>query len=279
MNMWTRMIMMIAWIALASLPAAFGEPVDVPHGIDHAPWERLLVKYVDQRGLVDYAGWKKSAPDLKALRDYTAQFAGGQTTAAPGWAEGREKTASLINAYNALTIQWILDNYPTPSIRSTRNPFGAKRHQVGGRAASLDEIEHDTLRPLAGYRVHAVLVCAARSCPPLHRHAFDADALEQQLDEAMRVWLAREDLNRFLPEEKRVELSAIFRWFREDFEKAGGLEKILPKYAPPQHAEFVKQGGYRIGYLPYDWGLNAQCETGEGYGGVRRLWDRLRNIF
>lgn len=59
-------------------------------------------------------------------------------------------------------------------------------------------IEHKTLRPLAGYRVHATLVCAARSCPPLSRDAFREDILDKQLEEAMRRWLARADLNKTL---------------------------------------------------------------------------------
>src|SRR5437879_2429003 len=135
----------LACVLCVSVSAA---QVDVPHGINHETYDRLLKKYVNGRGLVDYAVWKASAEDFQALHDYTGQIAPRGT-----YAEGNEKAASLINAYNALTIQWILDNYPTKSIKSTNNPWGAKRHNVGGRVVSLDEIEHDTLRPLVGYRI------------------------------------------------------------------------------------------------------------------------------
>jgi hypothetical protein len=223
-------------------------PVEVPRGIEHDPYDRLLQKYVNDRGLVNYKAWKESADDRKALRDYTAQFA----PAGP-FAEGDEKVASLINAYNALTIEWVLDNYPTRSIKSTKNPWGAKRHRVGGRLVSLDEIEHDTLRPLAGYRIHAVLVCAAKSCPPLRAAAYRAENLGEQLDEAMRRWLGREDLNAFMPQQNRAELSKIFSWYGGDFEKtAGGLKAVLAKYAPAECADC------KISYRSYDWNLNEQ---------------------
>jgi hypothetical protein len=109
---------------------------------------------------------------------------------------------------------------------------------------------------LIGYRAHAVLVCAARSCPPLQRAAYASDKFEAQDDEAFRVWLARKDLNKFLPDEKKLEISSIFKWFKQDFEKADGIPQIRGRYAPPSVREFAASGKYDIKYLPYNWGLN-----------------------
>jgi hypothetical protein len=241
-----RTLRLLATAVLCATTAR-AAPVDVPRGVDHTPYDVLLRKYVNDRGLVNYAAWKNSADDLKAFHEYTAQFAPAGPVA-----EGNEKVASLVNAYNALTIQWILDNYPVKSIKNTKEPWGAKRHQVGGRLVSLDEIEHDTLRPLVGYRIHATLVCAARSCPPLRAGAYTADKLDEQLDDVMRRWLAREDLNKFDPKAGRAELSKIFSWYGGDFKKAeGGLPAVLEKFAP------VK-GDYKISYKSYNWELNAQ---------------------
>ena|ERR1043166_737362 len=247
MSTLTRLLILVAVLCAA----ADAGQVDVPRGVNHEAYDRLLKKYVNDRGLVNYSGWKKSDEDLKALRDYLAQF----DKPAP-FADGNEKAASLINAYNALTIQWILDNYPTKSIKATSNPWGAKRWRVGGRVVSLDEIEHDTLRPLLGYRVHAGLVCAAKSCPPLRNAAYEPDQprsergkLEAQLDERMMVWLARDDLNRFVPDKDRVELSKIFDWYGKDF---GDLRAVLAKYAPDW------KGKFDIEFQRYDWELNEQ---------------------
>src|SRR5229473_1597018 len=147
-----------------------GENVDVRSGISHDEYDRLLKKYV-----------KQFADKI----DNSAQ--------------GNEKAASLANAYNAFVLRWILSNYPTESIWQLKDSFSAKRNEMSGRKVALDDIEHGTLRPLIGYRAHAVLVCAARSCPPLQRFAYSSDKFEEQDDRAYRSWLSREDLNRFSP--------------------------------------------------------------------------------
>jgi len=211
--------------------------------------------------------------DLLALDDYLKQFAQKPQTTATG----NDAAASLINLYNATTIRWILANYPIESIMGLKDSFGAKSHNIGGRKASLDDIEHGTLRPLLGYRAHAVLVCAARSCPPLQRFAYTVPQLDEQIDTAYRSWLAREDLNRFLPSQKKVELSSIFNWFKEDFDKAAGVQKILVKYAPQQYQDFLAGGNYQISYLPYNWGLNDQGDHGKSYSGNQMIWDLTIN--
>src|SRR2546426_8451482 len=193
--------------AAAGTKGQTGENVDVPSGISHDQFDRLLKKYVNEQGLVDYGSWKQSAADLSALDDYLKQFAAKIDNPA----QGNEKAASLVNAYNALVLRWILSSYPTESIWQLKDSFSGKRHEIGGRKVSLDDIEHGTVRPLIGYRAHAVLVCAARSCPPLQRFAYTAGKFEDQDDEAFRAWLGSEDMNKFLPVEKKVEISSIFK--------------------------------------------------------------------
>jgi hypothetical protein len=270
-------------VGALALPAAVGcagaaekEPlrrVQVRAGIDHSEWSRLLAKYVDERGLVDYARWKTTPADLEALRAYLARIAAPPKPAA----SGNDLAASLINAYNALTIGWVLENFPIESIRSTDDPFGKRRHRVGGEVVSLDDIEHGTVRPLVGYRVHAALVCAARSCPPLRRSAFEAARLEEQLDSAMRTWLARDDLNRVRPVENRIQVSSIFRWFAEDFEKVGGVRAVLQRDPTPEVARRLADPRLEIRYLPYEWGLNDRAGRGARYGRIRLFRDELRN--
>jgi hypothetical protein len=246
--------------------------VQMTAGIDHLEWSRLLAKYVDERGLVDYARWKATSSDLAALHVYLARLAAPAQPAATG----HDLAASLINAYNAATIGWVLGNFPIESIRSTDDPFGERRHRVGGELVSLDDIEHGTLRPLVGYRVHATLVCAALSCPPLRHEAYEGARLDEQLDSAMRTWLARGDLNRLRPVENRLEVSPIFRWFAGDFEKVGGVPAVLQRYSPPEIARQLADP-LEIRYRGYDWGLNDRGGRGARYGRIRRFWDELRN--
>ncbi len=257
---------------LARLAVAFeGEAVSVPANVSHEAWDGLVKKYVNERGLVAYAAWKENKADLDALDAYLRQFAAKPETPA----SGNDEAASLINLYNATTVRWILTNYPADSIMGLSDSFGAKRHEIGGRKASLNDIEHGSARPLLGYRAHAALVCAARSCPPLQRFAYTADKVESQIDTAYRAWLAREDLNHFVPEEKKAEISSIFNWFKEDFAKAGGVKTILPKYAPQRYQNFLAGGDYEISYLTYNWGLNDQGAQGKSYSRLRLYWDQI----
>jgi len=248
-----------------------GENVEVRSGINHGDYDRLLKKYVNERGLVNYSGWKQNQADIQALDDYLKQFA----SKIDNPAQGNEKAASLVNAYNAFMLQWILTNYPTESVWSLKDSFTAKRINIGGRTVSFNDIENGALRPLLGYRAHSVLVCAARSCPPLQRSAYSAQKFDEQDNHAFHTWLGREDLNRFLPGEKRAELSSIFKWFKGDFDKAGGVPKILDRYAPEPVRAFAASGKYGIKYISYNWGLNDQGPHGRSYGKANLIFDNI----
>ncbi len=247
--------------------------VEVPSGIDHGKFDALLKKYVDAQGLVNYTAWKGNADDMAALSAYLKQFA----PKAEKPAAGNEKSAALVNAYNASVLHWILENYPTESIWETKDAFTAKRFPIGGQQVALNDIENGTLRPAIGVKAHSVLVCAARSCPPLQRNAYTAGDFEAQDTKAYHIWLGREDLNKFEPEKKKAEVSSIFKFYKEDFEKAGGVKKVLGQYAPEKDKAFLTGGDYEVSYLSYNWGLNDQGEHGRKYSKLDLLIDKLTN--
>lgn len=242
----------------------------VPAGIDPAPWDALLKKHVDARGLVAYRQWKADAADLRKLDDFIAAYAksGGPVAGGP------EQIAALINAYNALTIRWILQNYPTESIRELDGSWAKARWNIGGTTVSLDEIEHKNLRPLYGWRVHATIVCAARSCPPLVNEAYTAANLVALTERAYRGWLAREDLNQFDEAAGAVRISPIFKWFKSDFAGDGELAAVLEKFGPEGSRALLTGRKYSVDYLDYDWGLNDQGNRGRDYrpGIFKRLF-------
>ncbi len=253
-----------AWHRLAAAPT-----VQVPAGIETKGWDALLKKYVNDRALVAYESWKNNAADLKTLDEFVNSYA----ASAQKPAQGEEEIAALINAYNAFTIRWILQNYPTESIRDLDDSWGAARWKIGGRSISIDEIEQKNLRPLYGWKVHATIVCAARSCPPLQSEAFTAGNLSELTDRAFRAWLGREDLNRFDPGAKSATVSPIFKWFNGDFTGEGEVSKVLARYAPEKDRAFLQSGDVKIDYLEYDWGLNDQGGHGKKYH--RGFFERL----
>lgn len=244
--------------------------VSVPAGISVEPWQALLQKYVDARGLVAYGAWKANATDLSKLDDFIAAYA---RTGEPV-ASGPEKIAALINAYNAFTIRWILSNYPTESIRELDHSWDKARWNIGGLTVSLDELEHKNLRPLFGWRVHATIVCAARSCPPLLNEAYAAANLTVLTEKAYRHWLARDDLNQFDEAAGVARVSPIFKWFKADFTGDGELAAVLENFALPQHRVFLTARHYQLEYLDYHWGLNDQGSRGRDYspGIFKRLF-------
>ncbi len=272
-----KQVFTLLLIALALAGTARAEdkpkpsPVSVPAGIDHSAYTKLLKKYVDSKGLVAYGKWKSNAEDRQALDTYLKQYA-----AAESKAEGNEKAASLINAYNAFTMQWILRNYPIESIWQLDKSFEAKRHRIGGKEVSLDDIEKGTLVPQIGWKDHGVLVCAARSCPPLRQEAYTADQLDGQIDNSFSRWMSRPDLNEFLPEKDAVDISSIFKWFKKDFEKLkGGVPKVLSLYAPKKYDSFLRKTNYTVNFKTYNWGLNDQGEHGRHYSTPQFLIDKV----
>jgi len=235
----------------------------VPSGIEHSRYEELLQKYVNARGLVDYGAWKADREDIERLHEYLDQFA----PAPDPQISTDEEAASLINAYNAFTIKAILEKYPVQSILQVKDVWNSRRHLVGGMRVSLDDIEKGALIPLIGWKVHAVVVCAARSCPPLQKFAYQPEKLDGQIGAVYRIWLSRIDLNRFSPSEKRAEISRIFKWYREDFAAGGGIKSILRRHAPQRHKPFLAAGDFKIVYSKYHWGLNDRGGQGKNYKG------------
>jgi hypothetical protein len=249
------------WVALFSfLLPSLGLAATVPAGVNNGAFDNLLKKYVNGQGLVAYERWKGNGEDVKALDDYLGQFAGSGNAAS-----GNERFASLINAYNGFVLQWILKNYPTESIWALKSSFKEKRYKLDGAMVSLNDIENDNLRPEFGYRTHAVLVCAARSCPPLQQSAYTSGGLDDQVARAYRTWLARSDMNEFFPEKNEAVVSSIFKWFKNDFEKVGGARTIMAKYAPAPARPLLEKADSKITYKPYNWGLNDQGSHGRNY--------------
>lgn len=224
-------------------------------GPDQAKWNSLLKQYVTSEGRVDYRALKSRG--VAELDSYLHEVAVGW----PVDMSTAERKAALIDAYNALTIRWIVANYPVASIEKTSNPFKSLRHTVDGHKVSLDQVEAK-LRAMKDPRIHAALVCAGKSCPPLRREAYVAERLYAQLDDNVRAWLSNTCLNEFDPERKTASVSSIFKWYRHDFEIAGGLNSFLARYAPRGRGEFLLGTGARLEFKHYDWGLNGTSGPG-----------------
>src|SRR4030095_7648475 len=100
-QLWTVLIIIGLIFVAINARAQTGQDVHVRSGINHNEYDRLLKKYVNDQGLVNYGAGKQNAADLSALDEYLHQFA-AKADNAP---QGNEKAASLVNAYNAFVLQ------------------------------------------------------------------------------------------------------------------------------------------------------------------------------
>lgn len=267
------MFIQLAGIGLSLAAVVFAAP-RIPR-VDHNIWNTLLSEFVNKQQLVDYVGLKQRG--MRRLNTYVDFL--GNAGAVTGGVSLDERKATLINAYNALTISWIVENYPTKSIQATANPFRERRHTLGGTLVSLDEIE-GLLRETGDPRIHAALVCAALSCPPLSREAYVGSRINVQLDENTRKWLANSKLNRFDPRSAEAEVSPIFSWYKADFAVySGGLEGFLRCYAPPESMTAFGDERIKISFLSYHWGLNDQSDLGRDYSFFQLAIDWIKGWF
>ena len=209
----------------------------------HKLWNDLLQKHVTKDGHVNYKGFQD---DNNKLQEYITLLA--KNTPTTTWTTSK-KIAYWINAYNALTIDLILRNYPVKSIKDINNPWKQKLWKLGNNMYDLNEIEHHILRKMDEPRIHFAIVCASYSCPKLQNVAFTAEQLETQLTEAAKGFLADKKRNNI--SENYIEISKIFDWFTKDFTKNGSLINFLNQYSDIKISSNAKKR-----YKDYNWALN-----------------------
>ncbi len=253
---------------IASAPAA----ADFDH--QHSTWDRLLkahVKWIQDgaASVVDYAGFQK---DRETLGRYLNQLSGVSMDTFQTWNKDRQ-LAFLINVYNAFTVELILTEYPDlESIKELgsflTSPWKKKFFTLLGEKRHLDWVEHDMIRQDGLYndpRIHAAVNCASIGCPALRDEAFIAERLDRQLEDQMRRFLRDESRNRYNPKTGKLEVSKIFDWYREDFNRGwmgyDSLQDFFANYADlladkPAHVDKIKNRQVEITFLDYDWALN-----------------------
>lgn len=230
-------------------------PGVVPAAELHDLWSALLAEHV-RNGRVDYIGFQR---DKGRLDRYLARL--GMTD--PDVLPEPEQMAFYINLYNASTVQLILDNFrngrPVSSIKDIgtffSSPWSIRFIVVGGKTLTLDNIEHDILRPrFRDSRVHFAINCAAKSCPPLRGEAYVGRTLDYQLNDSTAAFLNDPEMT--YVRGGALYVSKIFDWFSEDF--GGDIIAFVARYGRGELAAAIAAGGdsLKVKYLPYDWSLN-----------------------
>lgn len=229
---------------------------------EHQLFTDVLKKYAIN-GLVDY----KNLLNDDKLDEYLNQLSNTD----PDKLNRNQKLAFWINAYNAYTLQIIRDNYPIKSINELHTGGKIIAHIIGktvwdkefitinNKKYSLNDIEHKILRKMNEPRIHFAIVCASISCPALRDEAFEADKVEQLLQEEAIRFLNDKERNDFDLSKRIAYLSKIFDWFDDDF---GRNDKEILMYVAQFLPDNIKTditkniNEWKISYKSYDWDLN-----------------------
>ena len=126
---------------------------------------------------------------------------------------------------------------------------------VEGTEITLNDIENRVIRARFDEpRIHFALNCAARSCPPLRAEAYLPAALDAQLEEQTKAFLADRAHNRV--EKNHYRLSRIFDWYAEDFEETAGSVQAFVRPYFVEAGEKVPAEDAGVKHVDYDWALN-----------------------
>lgn len=199
-------------------------------------------------GKVDYQEIKKNGRKLDELVREIAELDLSNKRVTPEFLK-----AFYINAYNILVIKQVVGRYPIESPMDIEGFFNGITHEVMGDEMTLDELEKEILyEQFPDAKLHFVLVCAAKGCPPLASYSYQPDKLEKQLMERTGKVM---NLDWFIRvKENRVEISPIFSWYREDFvNSAKSVREFINLYRNKKIEE-----NKEISFYEYDWSLNEK---------------------
>lgn len=234
---------------------AVDTPTSAAAPISHDIWDNLLKKHVSATGFVNYGGLKKDQAELKKYLELLSTNA-----PATSWTK-EEKLAYWINAYNAFTVQLIL-NHADKGLKSIKDigdkikiPFvntawDIKFIKIGGKELDLNNIEHGIIRKQFDEpRIHFALVCAAKSCPSLRNEAFVSSKLNAQLHDQGVKFFNDNFKNDIKP--TSVQVSKILDWYGSDFDKS--IIEVVNTYSKTKANKTAK-----IVFKEYNWELNGK---------------------
>ena len=261
---------LVAAITVTAAPAMVSTTrVETPAAFDHGyrTYHEVLTRVV-KGARVDY---RALIADRAALDRTVDQIALVSESDEARWTR-EQRLAFWINAYNVVTLRSIVDHYPIRgslftlyprnSIRQIAGVWSDQRWHVAGRSLTLDQIEHEVLRPVfKDPRVHLAINCASKSCPPLRFEPYLGAAIDQQLDDAARRFLGSAQGATLTG--GRLAVSSIFKWYGDDFiaSYAGGagaeaaIRAFVIRYGSGATASAAKTAT-PLRFLPYDWSLN-----------------------
>ena len=246
----------------------------------HETWDRVVKKYVNAVGEVNYAALKTDRADLDTYVKWLGEVSPEKQSAQ--FPSKAEELAYYINAYNAFTTAGVVKGYPTKSVRDLGMVFGFFRredHLMGGRKISLTDLENKIIRSekYKESRIHFAIVCASLSCPKLAAEAFTSANLERLLDAGARQFV--NERRNVHVKDGSVTMSEIFKWYEGDFKwEAASLLDFAKMYAAPALKASLEKlpAKPRLQYFDYDWAINDPGSRAKAKSEFEREIGKLR---
>ena len=244
-------LLLLVLVGCVAPPHGFEVEEPIPlRSLDGGAWDAALRRFV-HRGFLDY-------PELcrePALEDYLAQLERVDLAGA----SREEVLAFYINAYNATAVASVLGGGRPVGLLGRYGFFLRRRHRIAGESITLWDLEHERLRNWGEPRIHFAIVCASASCPALRAGLYRPDELDAQLEAATREFVADPVRNDLFEESPTLRVSAIFDWYREDFEAvASSVGAFIAGHVPDAVlAQRLREAGSELRFLDYDWTLNG----------------------
>jgi len=230
----------------------------------HLLFTQILNDYVHD-GLVNYINLKED----KRLDKYLEQL---ENTNPDNLRTDEDKLAFWINAYNAFTLKFIIEEYPVESINDLHwgglylgtllgtTVWDDEKIIINGTKLSLNNIEHDIARKKFNEeRVHFAMVCASYSCPQLRDEAYEGFKLNKQLNEQARLFFMDATKNNFDLKKRTAYLSKILNWYSSDFGNDDqSILLYVSQFLDRENADDIRRNlsQWEIDHLSYNWDLN-----------------------
>jgi Protein of unknown function, DUF547 len=241
----------------AAVPRPVTQAVSLPAAPPYDAWQRVLEKYVDSEGRVNFAGVAKDRADLDRFVAYVYDV--GPNNQPQLFPTPAHVLAFHINAYNALAMHKVIETGIPQTLAGFNKVrfFAFGKVRVGGEEISLYDYENKVIRALGDPRIHFALNCMSVSCPVLPREVFTSEKLNVQLDREAKKFFAESRNVTVNDANKTVKLSEILKFYPADFlAKAPTLAAYANLYRDAKIPE-----NYTIEFFEYDWTVNRQPGT------------------
>jgi len=225
-------------------------------------WKKLLLKAV-QGDKVDYDLLIKNQDVLEQYMTWIATH--GPLSNRYSIREEKRKICYYANAYNAAVVYGVLQHWPITSVKEVESGwftgqnvgfFLGQQFVVDGDATTLFHLEHDLiLGQFQDPRLHAMLNCASKGCPPLRY--WETTDLDQKLEKQWGDFIQKSTKKH----KTGWSISEMFFWYQNDildWSHASNLCIYVSPYLKGDAQKWMRKHSQDcpISSFPYDWSLN-----------------------